>query len=173
VWAWWLRLRGDPITAGLVEDWRSRTVREQWELVAKREEVRRRWFEYFAEKKCEFVIMPPHPLPAVPRGAGRDTVAACGYTFLWNLLDYTAGVMPVGRVDADLDGKGDGVTLANGVARKAWRVYDAEKMRGLPTAVQVVGGRLEEEKVLRGMERVEEALRRRGGGWKPVEVEVE
>lgn len=46
----------------------------------------------------------------------------------------------------------------NGVARGAYMHYDANAMHGLPVAVQVVGKRLEEEKVLAAMERVEDAL---------------
>jgi Asp-tRNA(Asn)/Glu-tRNA(Gln) amidotransferase A subunit family amidase len=37
-------------------------------------------------------------------------------------------------------------------------LYDADAMHGLPVAVQIVGQRLEEEKVLAIMERVEAAL---------------
>lgn len=37
-------------------------------------------------------------------------------------------------------------------------LYDADSMHGLPVAVQIVGQRLEEEKVLTIMERVEDAL---------------
>jgi Asp-tRNA(Asn)/Glu-tRNA(Gln) amidotransferase A subunit family amidase len=37
-------------------------------------------------------------------------------------------------------------------------LYDADGMHGLPVAVQIVGQRLEEEKVLAIMERVEGAL---------------
>jgi Asp-tRNA(Asn)/Glu-tRNA(Gln) amidotransferase A subunit family amidase len=37
-------------------------------------------------------------------------------------------------------------------------LYDADAMHGLPVAIQVVGQRLEEEKVLAIMERVEAAL---------------
>lgn len=46
----------------------------------------------------------------------------------------------------------------NGVSQGAYSLYDAEKMHGLPVAVQVVGRRLEEEKVLAVMKRVEDAL---------------
>jgi Asp-tRNA(Asn)/Glu-tRNA(Gln) amidotransferase A subunit family amidase len=46
----------------------------------------------------------------------------------------------------------------NGVARGAYKLYDADKMHGLPVGVQVVGRRLEEEKVLSVMKRVEDAL---------------
>ena len=46
----------------------------------------------------------------------------------------------------------------NGVAQGPYNFYDADKMHGLPVGVQVVGRRLEEEKVLAVMKRVEDAL---------------
>ena len=46
----------------------------------------------------------------------------------------------------------------NGVARGAYKLYDADAMHGLPVGVQIVGRRLEEEKVLMIMRRVEDAL---------------
>lgn len=46
----------------------------------------------------------------------------------------------------------------NGIAQGAYKHYDADKMHGLPVGVQVIGRRLEEEKVLTLMKRVEEAL---------------
>jgi fatty acid amide hydrolase len=95
----------------------------------------------------------------------RDAVSSCGYTFLWNLLDYSAGVLPVSHVDPKKDGlsapyktvlKQLGANHA--IARGAWKHYDAAKMAGLPTAVQVVGRRWQEEKVLGYMAAVEQAL---------------
>lgn len=41
-------------------------------------------------------------------------------------------------------------------------MYDVEKMHGLPLGVQVVGRRLEEEKVLEGMQVIEMAMREQG-----------
>lgn len=52
----------------------------------------------------------------------------------------------------------------NGVAKGAYKHYDAERMHGLPVTVQVVGQRLQEEKVLACMQRVEDALERHNGG---------
>lgn len=46
----------------------------------------------------------------------------------------------------------------NGVARGAYKLYNADKMHGLPVGVQVIGRRLEEEKVLAIMQRIEDAL---------------
>lgn len=45
----------------------------------------------------------------------------------------------------------------NGIARGAYKHYDASAMHGMPVGVQVIGRRLEEEKVLTLMGRVEEA----------------
>lgn len=52
----------------------------------------------------------------------------------------------------------------NGVARGAYKHYDAVRMNGLPVAVQVVGRRLQEERVLAMMQRVEDSLDRHNGG---------
>ena len=57
----------------------------------------------------------------------------------------------------------------NGVARGAYKHYDADAMHGLPVAVQVVGQRLQEEKVLSAMERVEAALENHGGKYSLLE----
>lgn len=59
----------------------------------------------------------------------------------------------------------------NGVARGAYAHYDAIKMEGLPVAVQVVTQRLEEEKALAVMERVEDALESHGGRYRLLEVD--
>lgn len=59
----------------------------------------------------------------------------------------------------------------NGVAQGAYKHYDADKMHGLPVAVQVVGQRLQEEKVLAIMERVEDALEKHGGKYELLEID--
>jgi Asp-tRNA(Asn)/Glu-tRNA(Gln) amidotransferase A subunit family amidase len=60
-------------------------------------------------------------------------------------LDYTAGIIPVTKVDVTLD--------------------------ALPVAVQVVGRRLEEEKVLSIMSRIEGALEANGGKYSLLEID--
>lgn len=47
----------------------------------------------------------------------------------------------------------------NDAARNMFSCYDAVAMDGLPIAVQVVGRRFEEEKVLEGMKAIETALK--------------
>jgi Asp-tRNA(Asn)/Glu-tRNA(Gln) amidotransferase A subunit family amidase len=68
--------------------------------------------------------------------------------------------MPVTKVDAVLDQLPAGFNIngLNGVARGAYKHYNATKMAGLPVGIQVVGRRLEEEKVLAIMSRIEASL---------------
>jgi nitrogen regulatory protein PII-like uncharacterized protein len=68
--------------------------------------------------------------------------------------------MPITHVDKALDQLPSDFSIKklNGVAYGAYKLYDATAMHGLPVGVQVVGQRLEEEKVLAVMKRIEDAL---------------
>ncbi|AEO53311.1 hypothetical protein MYCTH_2294455 [Thermothelomyces thermophilus ATCC 42464] len=157
---WVKYVRRDPVWAGLVRHWRPHSAFENWKLVSQRELYRAAWFEWWNEQGLDVIIAPPNATPAVPHDGMHDAVSSCGYTFLFNLLDYSAGVLPVTHVDRALDQLPASFNLKklNGVARGAYKHYDAERMHGLPVGVQVVGRRLEEEKVLAVMKRLEDAL---------------
>lgn len=90
-----------------------------------------------------------------------------------NQLDYTCGVMPITHVNGVLDKLPASFQFnkLNGVAKGAYQHYDAEKMHGLPVAIQVVGQRLQEEKVLAIMERIEQALEETGGRYDLLKIE--
>lgn len=159
-------IRRDNLWAGLIRNWREKTVAEQWTLVAEREAYKASWHEWWEkDAKVDFLLTVPNATPAVPHGGMRESVSSCGYTFLFNLLDYTSGVLPVTKVDRAKDQLPEGFELSrlNGIARGAYRNYDADAMHGLPVGVQVVGQRLQEEKVLAAMKRVEDALKEFGG----------
>lgn len=51
------------------------------------------------------------------------------------------------------------------IGQKAYATYDADAMHGLPLGIQLVGRRLEEEKVLEGMFVLRDALQRMGVPW--------
>lgn len=74
--------------------------------------------------------------------------------------------MPVTHVDKvkDVLAPGFRSRKLNGVAQGAYKHYDAAEMHGLPVTVQVVGQRLQEEKTLACMQRVEDALEKHNGG---------
>lgn len=157
---WVKYVRRDPIWADLLVNWHPKTTTKYWALIAKRELYKRRFFEHWDEKEIDFMIAPPNATPAVPHNGMNDACASCGYTFMFNLLDYSAGVIPVTHVDKAKDQlpKDFNINKLNGIARGAYKHYNANEMHGLPVGIQVIGRRLEEEKVLALMKRVEDAL---------------
>jgi hypothetical protein len=163
-------------------------VVEVRDLVGQRDQYRAAWHEKWIESGLDFVLTVPHPLPAFENGASeKATLMSAGYTHIFSLvgsnnifpprsaahysfpqLDYTAGVLPVTFVDKDADRlpadfyASEYYKNMSALAKGAYSVYDAEGMHGLPLGVQVVGKRLEEEKVLEGMKVIEEALKKQG-----------
>ncbi|QIW99581.1 hypothetical protein AMS68_005099 [Peltaster fructicola] len=181
-WAWTKYVRGDKVWVGLLEHWHAKTAHENWQWVAKREAYKSRWHDWWNghESKdgvrdgsgLDAILTPVNALPAVPHGAMSSAAASCGYTFLFNLLDYSCGVLPVTHVDAEMDQLPEYVDVSsmNGVAKGAYKHYDPDQMASLPVAVQIVGRRLEEEKVLAVMEVVESALEAQGKKYTLLEV---
>ncbi|KAI4284920.1 MAG: hypothetical protein L6R38_001063 [Xanthoria sp. 2 TBL-2021] len=172
---WTKYIKRDTLWADLLYGIRKHSTAEQWELVAKREAYKAEWHEWWQQQQedLDVILTVPNATPAVPHGGMRDAVGSCGYTFLFNLLDYTAGVLPITHVDAKLDAlpASFDISAMNGVARGAYKHYNAEKMHGLPVGVQVVGQRLQEEKVLAVMERVVEMMEKEGKGYELLEIE--
>ncbi|KAI1207065.1 amidase [Annulohypoxylon truncatum] len=157
---WVKYVRKDDVWAGLLKDFHAKSAFEQWKLVSQREAYRGKWFDWWNDADVDFLITPPNATPAVPHDGMKEAVSSCGYTFLFNIIDYTCGIIPVTHVDKELDKLPStfNIKKLNGVAQGAYKLYDAEAMHGLPVAVQIVGRRLEEEKVLAIMKRVEDAL---------------
>lgn len=99
-------------------------------------------------------------VPAVaPRHGDYSKVRYFAYTATLNLLDYTALTLPVGFVDAQRDLADDASLLKDAegndlppptcerdeIIRKK---YDPNVYAGLPVTIQLVGRKLEEEKVI-------------------------
>jgi Asp-tRNA(Asn)/Glu-tRNA(Gln) amidotransferase A subunit family amidase len=178
IYVHWVRyVRRDSVWARLLECFDEKSAYQNWQLVYQRESLKNVWFDWWnsvnndGKGDMDILLTPPNATPAVPHDGMKDAVASCGYTFLFNLLDYTCGIIPITKVDAVKDAlPKDFVINANGVAKGAYMHYDAQKMAGLPVAVQVVGRRLEEEKVLAIMERIEAALKESGEVYELLQV---
>jgi hypothetical protein len=80
-------------------------------------------------------------------------------------LDYSAGVLPITHVDSSLDGLSSEFKAKNAIEAGAYEMYDADVMHGLPIGVQVIGQRLQEEKVLEGMKIIEKLLSAEGKAY--------
>lgn len=100
--------------------------------------------------------------PATPHaGAEHDKFGRhVGYTGVWNIMDFPGVTFPVLNADRQLDAKEKHAPAHfHGVIdEEIWQNYSAEKVHGVPTSVQIVGRRLEEEKLLALAKRVTDLL---------------
>ncbi|KAK9324246.1 amidase signature domain-containing protein [Lipomyces orientalis] len=154
IWAWlYLKFKGDTVIASLLSNWNEKTMPEHMGLVWEREGYRAQYFSAWKTSGIDFLITAPNATPALPHDGMFQSFASIGYAVMFNLVDYSSGVIPVTKVDKDLDALPATFNLnkLNYVAKGAYRNYNAERMHGLPVGVQIVGPRLEEEKVLKMM----------------------
>jgi amidase len=100
------------------------------------------------------VILPVAPTAAVI----NDKYMYYGYTNVANLLDYTCVSFPVTTADRDLDVADRDYMPLNDLDRDNWNAYDPQAYHGAPVGLQVMGRRLEEEKMLSVSEAIVTAL---------------
>ncbi|KAG5643039.1 hypothetical protein DXG03_001651 [Asterophora parasitica] len=167
--AYLVRKSGDSTSADLYNILHAKSEVEVRNLVDQRETYRAAWNNKWTENGLDFVLTVPHPFPAFKNGESEKVnLMTAGFTTIFSLLDYTAGVLPVTFVDKGIDQlppdffESQQYASMCTVAKEAYSVYDPEGMHGLPMGVQVVGRRLEEEKVLEGMKVIEDALKEQG-----------
>ncbi|KAH7102333.1 amidase [Auriculariales sp. MPI-PUGE-AT-0066] len=149
---------------------RIKPVSEYLEFTAGRDKYSRQWTrEVWNKHQLDGIIAPQMAVPAPEHGATQYVPQMSAATFLYNVLDYPVGILPVTRVDPVRDslaanplppkvGHGNGTMVEHRLYGGSSPVYNAEKMAGLPVGIQVVGQRWEDEKVLGIMHVVEEAL---------------
>ncbi|KKK23877.1 hypothetical protein AOCH_002908 [Aspergillus ochraceoroseus] len=124
---------------------------EYEKVVQRMKEYRQEYLEYWmstakrtGDRPVEAVISPVTPYAGVlPGGFSRST-----YTSSINVLDYAAVVIPVTVADKEIDvvspdfeplGENDDLNM---------KLYDSEKQHGAPAAIQLIGRRLDEERLL-------------------------
>lgn len=135
--------RGQPIS-----------VYEYWQLNRRKFALQQAYLEKWNSirtadgRAVDAIIMPPMPHTSVPHGGCRWV----GYTKVWNFLDYSALVIPGGKVsqeDLSVPWEHEARGEVDEWSLKLWAAEKTEMARlELPVGVQIVGRRLEEEKVL-------------------------
>ncbi|TVY34670.1 Acetamidase [Lachnellula occidentalis] len=81
-----------------------------------------------------------------------------GFSTIVNLLDYSTSVLPVTKADKRIDVVDVGYTPLNSQDQKVHLAYDPEIYDGAHVAVQIIGRRFQEEKVLALTEILGDAL---------------
>ncbi|KAL8700918.1 MAG: hypothetical protein Q9201_005187 [Fulgogasparrea decipioides] len=134
--------------------------------VAKRD-YQKEYLEYWnstAEKTgtgrpVDAVIMPLAPFAA----ARPKMYLYYGYSAIVNALDYTACTLPVTLVDKYIDTVDPSFKAVSDLDKKIMATYDPEIYDGAHVGVQIVGRRLQEEKVLAVTEYVANLLKYNSG----------
>ncbi|KAK8210851.1 amidase signature domain-containing protein [Phyllosticta capitalensis] len=107
-------------------------------------------------RPIDAIIAPPCPHPPAMENKFPYTFAT---TFV-NVLDYSAVIVPSGvDVDPAVDKPDEGMQWRSDVERKAHEGFDPLIQKGAPIAVQLIGRRLQEEKMLAIAEVVDKALK--------------
>lgn len=138
-------------------------VAELWKLQAERTSLIKkfldRWNSTAEEtgngKPIDCIILPATPFPGNPNGKFHDYV---GYTSPFNLLDYSVGIFPVTRADKELDKKEERESFYSKTDENVWKDYDPVESHGGAVALQLVGRKHQEEKVLSMLQVVKDAL---------------
>ncbi|KAG9001537.1 hypothetical protein FRB94_004688 [Tulasnella sp. JGI-2019a] len=172
---WSLRTLGkDPVLSRLVKNFHGRSAGDFVSLAAARDEYCQRFVtEVWDAHGFDGIICPVQAMPAVPHGAATDAGVLPGTTSLYNVVDHPVGIVPVTRVDKTKD-QLDKAWEASGdkgsplVYSKLYEgkkpFYDAVAMHGLPVGVQIIGRHWEDEKVIKMMRVVDDALGQRSFG---------
>lgn len=150
-----LKLAGQPGLAASIRAFGHRDTHHYWQLVEAQMEYQRRFLAALDESDggpFDVILCPGCALPALTHGASRDVLTTGGYTILYNVLGYPAGIVPFTRVRSDEEvGRAPSRDTVEKTARKV-----EMSSAGLPVGVQVVARPWREHVALAAMRAIEE-----------------
>ena len=105
------------------------TVTAQWGVQVRKRDYQERYASYWQStasltrsgRAVDAVLMPLAPSASVEPGKGRYL----GYTGVGNVLDYSAAVVPVGKVDKEVDGRYEYLPISE-MDREVWESCELE-----------------------------------------------
>lgn len=95
-------------------------------------------------REIDAIIAPITPTAAIR----HNQFKYYGYASVINLLDYSAVVVPVNFADKAIDKKVEDYKPLSELDAKVQAEYDPEAYHGAPVAVQIIGRRLTEERIM-------------------------
>ena len=157
-----LRLLGQRGLAASFSSFGHRDTHHYWGLVEAQMEYQRRFAEALDHDEggpFDLILAPACALPAFRHGSSRELITAGGYTVLYNLLGYPAGVVPFTRVRA---GEETGRAPSRDMVEQAAYTVEQDSV-GLPVGVQVIARPWRDHVALAAMRAIEDAARARDG----------
>ncbi|KAF7320523.1 hypothetical protein HMN09_00136000 [Mycena chlorophos] len=185
---------GDPQLGRFLKVNGDKSVKELFEWTVKRDEYGALLYkEVWNKHNLDGIISPMLAIPHIPLGSWAGNFQLVSATSFWNVINSPVGILPVTRVDPNVDAltpewtqpgafpEGHFANPKTTIYRALYlggsplavpqyknvAAYDPKKSAGMPVGIQVVGKKWEEEKVIAMMRVVEGALgdpRERGFG---------
>lgn len=146
-----LRIAGQKWMARMVMLVRPLSSDASRQLAYARHRYSRGVLDRLAAERIDALILPPHALPATQHVKGFDLVAAAGYSMLFNLLGFPAGVVSTSRVRK---GEDHGRRISRDQVERQAAAVDRGSV-GLPIGVQVAARSWREDIVLAVMAALE------------------
>lgn len=151
-----------PHVEALVNRGKPITIYEYWQLNKRKLSAQKKYLDQWnavrspSGKPVDVLLSPTLPHTSVPHRKLRWV----GYTKIWNFLDYPALSFPVDRVRAERDQlPAEPYVPRNTLDEWNWNLYDVDQMDGYPVSLQIIGKKLEEEKVLGAATAIENVWR--------------
>ncbi|KGO48040.1 Amidase [Penicillium expansum] len=126
------------------EDAKELSVHDLWQIHVKRNALCKSYLDRWNEAGIDALLGPTTPYSSVENG----NFAYAGYTCVFNLLDYPAVSFPCGaKADKSIDTPYTDHQALSDMDGKIQKDYSADSVHGMPVSLQLVGRRLEEEKL--------------------------
>jgi amidase len=125
-------------------------MNELWDVQLQKWKYQTEYLEQFRlmeqqlGKEIDAIIAPITPTAAIR----HNQFKYYGYASVINLLDFTSVVVPVTFADKNIDKKKVNYKPLNEIDKAVQDEYDAEAYDAAPVAVQIVGRRLTEERIM-------------------------
>jgi amidase len=145
------KLVDEPLIPGMLvgqqEDILS--VPQRQALAEKIWDYQRHYLKRWMDSEIDAILMPVTPWVGMKPKTWVQSKQYCGYTSIWNLLNYTALAIPAGVVDRKLDEPDEvwKTYQGNGFSDQFNHdQYDLDLVDGMPVGLQIITGRFGEEK---------------------------
>jgi Asp-tRNA(Asn)/Glu-tRNA(Gln) amidotransferase A subunit family amidase len=156
-----------PLTEWIIRDAKVLTAEQIETMVARRNQIRQQYYDYFNSLSLDVILCPAGPAPAQPIG----TTKYWAYTSMWNLLDWPAAVFPtglfVGQEDEEVFPESRNEHERHLYETCKLETFDHERSlmadsasiaEGSPIGLQVVAPRWQDERLMAALTKIDEVL---------------
>ncbi|EGR33635.1 hypothetical protein IMG5_047440 [Ichthyophthirius multifiliis] len=149
------RLLGEKRVSNVLQYIQQISAIEQQKQVDKLLKIKQQFITLFKKYNIQAVVCPSLGTPALKHGKNSENFLTSIYTYIWNFVDFPAGIIPVTKV------------LENEQHYKNSRINDSiskdidqnmKNTKGMPVGVQVVGLPNMDELVLNLMKQIDEKI---------------